>query len=156
MSTLLRRNWNSQVGAVGRTHLRFVIQKDGRIADITIEQSSGWRLPRRVPIVKIDTSPHSTSLPDGHTDQMRLYVDYLWYRDEIEKEAQSWLSRTGFGMEIEIRGDLILDCQHQQLDANAHGLDPMPSGNGSPGGTFISTFWVKPKPDGNREPAASW
>jgi TonB family protein len=41
MSTLIRRNWNSQVGAVGRTHLRFVIQKDGRIADITIEQSSG-------------------------------------------------------------------------------------------------------------------
>ena len=41
MQTLIRRNWNSQVGAVGRTHLRFVIQKDGRIADITIEQSSG-------------------------------------------------------------------------------------------------------------------
>ena len=41
MATLIRRNWNSQVGAVGRTHLRFVVQKDGRIVDITVEQSSG-------------------------------------------------------------------------------------------------------------------
>jgi len=41
MSNLIKRNWNSQVGAVGRTHLRFVIQKDGRIVDITVEQSSG-------------------------------------------------------------------------------------------------------------------
>jgi TonB family protein len=41
MSSLIRSNWNSNLGAVGRTHLRFVIQKDGRITDITIEQSSG-------------------------------------------------------------------------------------------------------------------
>lgn len=41
MAALIKRNWNSQVGAVGRTHLRFVIQKDGRIVDITVEQSSG-------------------------------------------------------------------------------------------------------------------
>jgi TonB family protein len=37
----IKANWNSQVGAVGRTHLRFVIQKDGRIVDITVERSSG-------------------------------------------------------------------------------------------------------------------
>ena len=41
MASLIKSNWNSQVGAVGRTHLRFVIQKDGRIVDITVEQSSG-------------------------------------------------------------------------------------------------------------------
>jgi TonB family protein len=41
MGALIKRNWNSQVGAVGRTHLRFVIQKDGRIVDITVEGSSG-------------------------------------------------------------------------------------------------------------------
>lgn len=41
MGALIKANWNSQVGAVGRTHLRFMIQKDGRIVDITVEQSSG-------------------------------------------------------------------------------------------------------------------
>ena len=37
MAALIKSNWNSQIGAAGRTHLRFVIQKDGRIADITVE-----------------------------------------------------------------------------------------------------------------------
>lgn len=41
MASLIKGNWNSQLGAVGKTHVRFVIQKDGRIADITIEESSG-------------------------------------------------------------------------------------------------------------------
>jgi len=41
MGSLIKANWNSQLGAVGKTHLRFVIQKDGRIADITVEESSG-------------------------------------------------------------------------------------------------------------------
>lgn len=41
MRTAIMSNWNSQQGAVGVTHLRFVIQKDGRIVDITVEESSG-------------------------------------------------------------------------------------------------------------------
>lgn len=42
MTAIIKGNWNSQVGATGRTHLRFVIQKDGRIVDVTVEQSSGF------------------------------------------------------------------------------------------------------------------
>ncbi len=41
MRTAIMANWNSQAGAAGTTHLRFVIQKDGRIVDISVEQSSG-------------------------------------------------------------------------------------------------------------------
>jgi len=41
MASTIKSNWNSSVGAAGRTHLRFVIQRDGRITDITVEQSSG-------------------------------------------------------------------------------------------------------------------
>lgn len=41
MRTGIMSNWNSQQGAVGVTHLRFVIQRDGRIVDISVEQSSG-------------------------------------------------------------------------------------------------------------------
>jgi len=33
-------NWDSRQNAAGRVHVRFVIQKDGRIVDITIEESS--------------------------------------------------------------------------------------------------------------------
>lgn len=41
MAASIRSNWNNQQGTIGLTHLRFVIQKDGRIVDITVEQSSG-------------------------------------------------------------------------------------------------------------------
>ena len=33
-------NWDSRQGAAGRVHVRFVIQKDGRIVDVTVEESS--------------------------------------------------------------------------------------------------------------------
>ena len=45
-------------------------------------------------------------------------------------------------VEIEIRGDFIVDCNGQTVDANAIGLSPAPTGNGTPGGTFFSTFRV--------------
>jgi TonB family protein len=41
MRSLILANWSSRQGAVGVTHVRFVIQRDGRIVDVTIEQSSG-------------------------------------------------------------------------------------------------------------------
>lgn len=78
MSTLIRRNWNSQVGAVGRTHLRFVIQKDGRIVDITIERSSGVETMdsfarRALMLTKLPP------LPPGYAESalaVHLYFDY--------------------------------------------------------------------------------
>ena len=41
MLDLINRNWSSKQQAAGTTAMRFVIQKDGRIADATIERSSG-------------------------------------------------------------------------------------------------------------------
>ncbi len=41
MRTAIMANWSSQQGAAGLTHMRFVIQRDGRIVDITVEQTSG-------------------------------------------------------------------------------------------------------------------
>ena len=78
MQTLIRRNWNSQVGAVGRTHLRFVIQRDGRIADITIEQSSGVEMMdsfarRALLLTKLPP------LPPGYSESalaVHLYFEY--------------------------------------------------------------------------------
>ena len=41
MRTAILQNWDSRQGASAVVHMRFVIQRDGRIADITVEQSSG-------------------------------------------------------------------------------------------------------------------
>ena len=79
MSALIRRNWNSQVGAVGRSHLRFVIQKDGRIVDITVVQSSGVETMdsyARRALILTKLPP----LPAGYTEQalaVHLYFDYV-------------------------------------------------------------------------------
>ena len=78
MVALIRSNWNSQQGAVGRTHLRFVIQKDGRIVDITLEQSSGVEtmdLFARRALMLTKLPP----LPAGYTEPalaVHLYFDY--------------------------------------------------------------------------------
>ena len=78
MVALIRSNWNSQQGAVGRTHLRFVIQKDGRIVDISLEQSSGVEtmdLFARRALMLTKLPP----LPAGYTEPalaVHLYFDY--------------------------------------------------------------------------------
>jgi hypothetical protein len=77
---------------------------------------------------------------------MRLVVRPRWIRDEIEQGGQSWLTDREFTVEIEIRGDLILDCHNQAIDADSIGLRAAPSGNGTPGGTYISCFHVEKKP----------
>jgi TonB family protein len=41
MRSQILRNWDSRQGAAGTVHLRFVIQKDGRIVDISVQRSSG-------------------------------------------------------------------------------------------------------------------
>lgn len=113
----------------------------------TIEQSTDWRLVRRVPIVKLDLSPYgSTALPPGTTNQLQIFVDPDWVRDEIASHSSSWLTWDVFEVEIEVYGDGILDCHHLALDGEALGLEPFPSGNGSPGGTYRSSFRVEPKP----------
>lgn len=41
MSALIKANWNDRQNAAGLARVRFVIQRDGRIVDITILESSG-------------------------------------------------------------------------------------------------------------------
>ena len=78
MAALIKANWNSQIGAAGRTHLRFVIQKDGRIADITVEQSSGVEVMdsfARRALILTKLPP----LPPGYSESalaVHLYFDY--------------------------------------------------------------------------------
>jgi hypothetical protein len=116
---------------------------------MSFEREGGWLEVRRVPIVRIDGKSHPGD-PAGHVSEARVVVDGRWFEDAV------WGSRTLFyggdtWVEIEVRGDFIVDCNGQTVDANAIGLSPAPTGNGTPGGTFVSTFRVEEE----REPTRS-
>jgi hypothetical protein len=113
---------------------------------ITVQMAdggTGWIKSRRLPLRDPDLTPKSQKLPPGTTDQFTVTVDRRWFRDEIDTLGESYLSERNFMVEIEIRGDLIVDCSGQAVDANAVGVSPAPSGNGTPGGSYLSTFMVK-------------
>jgi hypothetical protein len=116
------------------------------IRAVTVDQSTAWRLIRRVPITKLDLTPYgSTALPAGTTNQIQVHVDAYWVRDEIAG-GSSWLTWDVFEIDIEVNGDGILDCHRLPIDGEAIGLEAFPSGNGSPGGIYRSSFRVEPKP----------
>jgi TonB family protein len=78
MAASVKSNWSSQQGAPGRVHLRFVIQRDGRIVDITVEESSGVEaldLYARRALILTKLPP----LPSGYDQPalaVHLYFDY--------------------------------------------------------------------------------
>lgn len=96
-----------------------------------------WRTYVRVPIMSIQTDRDS----EGFAREAKLVVMTNWLRDAVvDRDHMFAQGRTR--VEIEVRGDLIIDCLGQQVDANSHGLSPFPSGNGSPGGSYFSAFTV--------------
>lgn len=107
------------------------------------EEDTGWGEALRVPIVGLDTTSLSTDPPD-HVRTVTLVVDGEWVIDEL-KSKRSIFRNERSQVEIEIRGDFIVDCNGQAVDANAVGLRAVPSGSGTPGGTYLSTFSVAPQ-----------
>lgn len=78
MSAIIKSNWDNRQNAVGITRMRFVIQKDGRITDIQILQSSGVQLldfyaDRALKLTKLPALP--TLFPDA-TLAVRLGFEY--------------------------------------------------------------------------------
>jgi TonB family protein len=68
MSALIKANWNNQQNANGLTRMRFVIQRDGRITDITVLQSSGvqtldFYADRALKLTKLPPLPAAFSEP---------------------------------------------------------------------------------------------
>jgi len=101
---------------------------------ITVEGDDWWWETSRVPITNIKET-------EDFITRATIKVDGTWLESTIRGNSsrlQGWPTR----VEIEIRGDFIVDCNGQTVDANAHGLSKGPTGNGTPGGTFISTFPV--------------
>ena len=107
------------------------------------EEEGGWWQPMRVPIIRIDTTLVAAEPgdPPDHVRSARVVVDGGWCEDGLR--GRRCIFQDGeTRVEIEVRGDLIVDCNGQTVDANNRGLHPAPTGNGSPGGTFFSSFRV--------------
>jgi hypothetical protein len=116
---------------------------------IVSEHEGGWGEVYRVPIVDIDTTkvPPEKDDPVGYVRSATLVVDAGWVCDAVRGRETKFQCDMVM-VEIHIRGDYILDCNGQAVDANAVGLSPGPTGNATPGGTFISTFRVGKQPPG--------
>lgn len=116
---------------------------------IVYEDEAGWGEARGVPILDVDTSaPPGT--PAGFVTRATLIVDAGWVDDALESR-KTIFNQDAAAVEIEIRGDYIVDCNGQTIDANASGLSPAPTGNGTPGGTFLSTFHVQARDSQSRQ-----
>ena len=109
---------------------------------LVADAATGWRVPRRVPITDLEPGADEGS---GTTRSFTFRVRPRWSGDELS-DGPTWLSARYFNVEIEIRGDQLLDCHGRGVDANSRGPARLPTGNGSPGGTFFSAFRVSGKP----------
>lgn len=104
------------------------------------EREGGWWQVLRVPIVRVELRAEADD-PQGHVSGAVIVVDGAWVEDGVRGRRSLFLGSETY-IEIEIRGDFIVDCNGQTVDANASGLSPAPTGNGTPGGTFVSGFRV--------------
>jgi hypothetical protein len=120
-----------------------------------------WRTYVRVPILSIETDRDA----QGFAREAKLIVATSWLTDAL-RDDDHMFAQGQTRVEIEVRGDLIVDCLGQQVDANSRGLAGYPSGNGSPGGSYVSAFTVarravrerpapKPKPQNTPAQAVS-
>ena len=78
MRSQILRNWESRQGAAGMVHMRFVIQKDGRIVDISVERSSGVQVldlyaRRALTLTKLPPLPAAFQEP---ALAVHLYFEY--------------------------------------------------------------------------------
>ena len=115
------------------------------------EDEGGWVSTHRVPILSAETwAPPDT--PAGFVTRATFVVDGRWLYDAV-KGSKTVFDEDPTTVEIEIRGDLIVDCNGQPIDGNAIGLSAAPTGNGTPGGTFFSSFQVQAR-DSESRPTA--
>ncbi|MGH8235853.1 MAG: hypothetical protein ACREXP_02385 [Steroidobacteraceae bacterium] len=116
---------------------------------IARDDEDGWGRTLRVPIVHIEVD--ETGHP-GYSKSARILVNAHWAKGALDNISVFGSGVTRF--EIQVRGDYLLDCNGQAVDANARGLEPAPTGNGTPGDTYLSTFLIdereSPKDSGNQ------
>jgi hypothetical protein len=104
---------------------------------IARDDEDGWGRTLRVPIVDIR---YDDSKQPGYSTTAKILVDADWASGALDSISVFGSGVTRF--EISVRGDYLLDCNGQMVDANARGLEPAPTGNGTPGDTYYSTFLI--------------
>jgi hypothetical protein len=108
---------------------------------IMTDQTEGcWREYYRVPIVAVDTEQEADD-PPGHVRTARIVVSGAWLRDGVHGDGSIFLRGESY-VEIEVRGDFIVDCLGQTVDSNPRGRAPFPTGSDGPGDSYLSTFTV--------------
>ncbi|HEV2835406.1 MAG TPA: hypothetical protein VGW58_08820 [Pyrinomonadaceae bacterium] len=110
---------------------------------ITAEDDDKWWETSRVPIRRVEMANQEL------IERATIVVDGRWLRGAIRSDS-SRLQRGKTRVELEVRGDFIVDCNGQTIDANARGLSTC-TGNGTPGGTFLSTFLVEAAPESSSD-----
>jgi hypothetical protein len=113
------------------------------ITIVAAEEEGGWGEVLRVPITGVDTTPAPNG-PPNHVVRATILVDADWVRDAIHSHKNRFNYQEAL-VEIEVRGDYIIDCNGQAVDADAVGLAAVPTGNGTPGGRYLSAFRVAPR-----------
>lgn len=113
------------------------------------ESEGGWELPMRAPIRRIEFGTVAGDPPDT-IRRAQLVVGWAWASDAIHGAAVKF-EKARASVEIAVIGDYILDCNGQAVDANPRGALPAPSGNGTPGGTFVSRFHLAKRPANPRD-----
>lgn len=93
------------------------------------EGEGGWWESLRVPITKLEALEPEGPLAIG----FKATVPTRWVQDAIY--GFNRFERYEARIEIEVRGDLIRDCNGQAIDANH---------NGTPGGTRLNIFVILP------------
>ena len=80
MIDLINRNWNSKQGARGTTLVKFDIERDGRIANVMVEKSSGVQaldyFSQRSLALTRQFPPLPAAYP-GERLTLHLYMDYI-------------------------------------------------------------------------------
>lgn len=109
---------------------------------MAVEREGRWWDTQRVPITRLEYIPPEPGDPPNTVRGARFVIEGGWVEDGLRGRG-SWFHDQTW-VEIEVRGDFIVDCNGQTVDANAIGLSRYRFGNGTPGGTFLSTFRVAP------------
>jgi hypothetical protein len=112
------------------------------------DERERWWTPNRVPIIGVELWPSAPETPQL-VRGARIVVDGVWLYDAVRSSASVFHDHVT-RVEFEVRGDYIVDCNDQTVDAGANGLLVPPAANRLTRGTFISTFSVAKSEDSER------
>ncbi len=81
MLDLIRRNWNPRQPVPGQALVKFAIQRDGRLTDVTLEQSSGYIVldlaAQRAIVSTQQLPPLPAAFPD---DRLTIHLNFQYQR----------------------------------------------------------------------------